>query len=223
MTAINGARQYAVNWNNHMNHVRKAFDTLLTNCELTDVILYVDGQKIGAHKMLLSACSAYFRNLFLELPQEHLVVVLNGVSYSVLIDILKFIYNGEVSVDSEVFESFLQTAEFLQISGLTDNTKHRDIQSKRSHTNENIPLKKRKKMHSSFKKPSRINEGISDELNGTNCEPSVLNGYFVEGSSEIISSKFTPEIILDTGNLQRIYLHFIFTNVKYFFRRNYFG
>lgn len=202
MTAINGAKQYAVNWNNHMNHVRKAFDMLLTNCELTDVILYVDGQKIGAHKMLLSACSAYFRNLFLELPQENLVVVLNGVSYSVLIDILKFIYNGEVSVDSEVFESFLQTAEFLQISGLTDSSKHRDIKSKRSHTNENIPVKKQKKIHSGFKKSPRGNEGISDELNGANCEPSVLNGYFVDGSNEIISNslEFTPEIILDTGN-----------------------
>lgn len=213
MTAINGAKQYAVNWNNHMNHVRRAFDTLLTNCELTDVILYAEGQKIGAHKMLLSACSNYFRNLFLELPQEHIVVVLNGVSYTVLIDILKFIYTGEVSVDSEVFESFLQTAEILQISGLTDNSKYGDKKSKRNHVNENNPIKKQKKVHSALKKPLIRNETeLSVDLNSTSCEPHLLNGYFADTSDEIMreNSDFTPEIILDTS--KKIVDSFFFLN-----------
>lgn len=197
MTAINGAKQYAVNWNNHMNHVRKAFDTLLTNCELTDVILYADGQKIGAHKMLLSACSEYFRNLFLELPQDNLVVVLNGVSYSVLIDILKFIYNGEVSVDSEVFESFLQTAEFLQISGLTDGRKHKEKKSKRFISNENHQIKKQKKSNSGLKKKN--DEQMSIDTNEAICD-TTMNGYLENSPKELImeSSELSPEIILKT-------------------------
>ncbi|KAJ8920918.1 hypothetical protein NQ315_015711 [Exocentrus adspersus] len=116
-------KQFAVNWNNHMNHVKTAFDNLLNRGELTDVTLYAEGRRVKAHKMLLSACSSYFRSLFREFPQEHPIVVLKGVSFSVLTDILKFIYNGEVSVDSDVFDNFLQTAEYLQISGLTDGEK----------------------------------------------------------------------------------------------------
>lgn len=211
MTAMNGAKQYAVNWNNHMNHVRKAFDTLLTNCELTDVMLYADGQKIGAHKMLLSACSTYFKNLFLELPQEHPVIVLKGVSYPVLIDILKFIYNGEVSVDSEVFDGFLQTAEFLQISGLTDSSKHMDKKSTRSHTNGNIDafqVKKQKKVHPSLKKSfksERNEDEISAGLSNLNYESSTINGYFADAPSDIMkeNSDFMPEIILHTSKLQK--------------------
>lgn len=206
---MNGAKQYAVNWNNHMSHVRKAFDTLLTNCELTDVILYADGQKIGAHKMLLSACSSYFRSLFLELPQDHPVIVLKGVSYQVLIDILKFIYNGEVSVDSEVFDSFLQTAEFLQISGLTDDSKNKERKPKSGHLKENkevFPVKKPKRVHSNFKKNfvPKQNADTPGNLDDMNCESSILNGYFPDASTDTMmrdNSDFTPEIILDTCKL----------------------
>lgn len=197
MTATNGAKQYAVNWNNHMNHVRKAFDTLLTNSQLTDVILYADGQKIGAHKMLLSACSDYFRNMFLEIPQDNLVVVLNGISYSVLVDILKFIYNGEVSVDSEVFESFLQTAEFLQISGLTDGSKHKEKKSKSHLSNEPHPIKKQKKSNTGLKK--RNDEHMTIDTNETVCDTSILNGYLEDNPMEIRDNlEITPEIILKT-------------------------
>lgn len=200
MTAMDKAKQYAVNWNNHMNHVRKAFDTLLTNCELTDVILYADGQKIGAHKMLLSACSSYFRNLFLELPREHPVIILKGVSYPVLIDILKFIYNGEVSVDSEVFDSFLQTAEFLQINGLTDGSKHSDKKSKRNHNNDNknsFQVKKPKKVLKKNLRPETNQGDLSTDLNESD---SVLNGFYGHDSNEIVKENmdFTPEIILQT-------------------------
>ncbi|XP_028129373.1 protein abrupt-like isoform X2 [Diabrotica virgifera virgifera] len=120
MNSMDEAKQFAVTWSNHMNHVKQAFDNLLNNSDLTDVTLYVEGNKIGAHKMLLSACSNYFNNLFKDFPQEHPIIVLKGVRCRVLKDILKFIYSGEVSVDSSHFDNFLQTAEFLEISGLTN-------------------------------------------------------------------------------------------------------
>ncbi|XP_057664585.1 broad-complex core protein isoforms 1/2/3/4/5-like isoform X1 [Diorhabda carinulata] len=129
MTSMDETKQFAVSWSNHMNHVKQAFDNLLNNSDLTDVTLYVEGTKIGAHKMLLSACSNYFNCLFRDFPQEHPIVVLKGVKYVVLKDILKFIYSGEVSVDSSHFDNFLQTAEFLEISGLTGSQHNNDHES----------------------------------------------------------------------------------------------
>ncbi|XP_063903192.1 uncharacterized protein LOC135122731 isoform X1 [Zophobas morio] len=116
-----GNKEYSVNWKNHMSHVRKAFDHLLNSNELTDVTLCCEGKKIGAHKMLLSACSGYFRDTFKEVPCQHPVIILYGVEYSILSDILRFIYNGEVSVDTAKLDSFLKIAQLLQISGLTDD------------------------------------------------------------------------------------------------------
>nr|CAI5866157.1 unnamed protein product [Callosobruchus analis] len=146
--------QFAVNWNNHMNHVKQAFDDLWSNSELTDVTLYADGKKIGAHRMLLSACSSYFRDLFRAFPQEHPIVVLKGVNYVVLTHILKFIYNGEVSVDSEVFDRFLQTAEYLQISGLSErenvgnNVKSTDEKPEQEEIKHKVRRRKRKSSNS---------------------------------------------------------------------------
>ncbi|CAG9862809.1 unnamed protein product [Phyllotreta striolata] len=144
------AKQFAVNWSNHMAHIKQAFDNLLNNNDFTDVTLYVEGRKIGAHKMLLSACSNYFKDLFHEFPEEHPIVVLKGVRCSVLEDILKFIYNGEVNVDSNHFNNFLQTAEFLQISGFTDTQNYPEYESGivngTSLTNSSrVKLKKRKR------------------------------------------------------------------------------
>lgn len=124
MCSPDNSKQYAVNWNNHMNHIKKSIDTLLFNNELTDVTLYAEGKSIKAHKMLLSACSQYFQRIFREVPQQHPIIVLNGVKFNVLTDLLKFIYCGEVSVNCDVINSFLQTAQLLQISGLTENSQN---------------------------------------------------------------------------------------------------
>ncbi len=39
------------------------FILYLESSDLVDVTLGVEGKKFGAHKMLLSACSPYFRDL----------------------------------------------------------------------------------------------------------------------------------------------------------------
>lgn len=216
-------KQFAVNWNNHMNHVKKAFDNLLSNSELTDVILYAEGKKVGAHKMLLSACSSYFRSLFREFPQEHPIIVLKGVSYPVLTDILKFIYNGEVSVDSDVFDNFLQTAEFLQISGLTDGGKNtKKIQNGNKSTIKEDPhafeeeheqivegkLSKKEKRSNMDSEQNIQSKRLREEseFTGIKCEPGVLTAIFPEELSETLQegSQFPPELILPTGKSSRI-------------------
>ena len=49
--------------NNYQNQLVTAFESLLAQQDFVDVTLGVEGKSLSAHKMLLSACSPYFREL----------------------------------------------------------------------------------------------------------------------------------------------------------------
>lgn len=117
----NAGDQYALNWSNHTIHVKNAFGTLFADKEFVDVTLSCEGKKVAAHKVVLSACSSYFHDLFRDNPCQHPIIILKDVKYEILTDVLKFVYSGEVNVKSENLDLFLKTAELLQISGLTEN------------------------------------------------------------------------------------------------------
>lgn len=57
--------------------------------------------------------------LFQENPCEHPVVILKDVNHEDVEALLTFIYQGVVYVSEKKLASFLQTAELLQIKGLT--------------------------------------------------------------------------------------------------------
>ena len=56
-------QRFSLRWNNYQSQMVKAFDDLLDQDDFVDVTLGVEGKKLSAHKMLLSACSPYFREL----------------------------------------------------------------------------------------------------------------------------------------------------------------
>ncbi|XP_055594615.1 longitudinals lacking protein, isoforms H/M/V-like isoform X2 [Uranotaenia lowii] len=116
------AQQFSLRWNNYTNYITGAFDSLRYEEDLVDVTLCCEGRKIRAHKILLSACSAYFKDIFKENPCQHPVIIFKNVKYSDLMAIVEFMYQGEVSVVQESLPSFLHTAELLSIRGLTDNS-----------------------------------------------------------------------------------------------------
>jgi hypothetical protein len=118
---MNNAPQFSLRWNNYVTHVTEAFNVLRFENDLVDVTLCCDGGKIKAHKMLLSACSNYFKQIFKENPCQHPVIIFRNFKYEDLNAIINFMYHGEVNIFQEQLESFLITAEFLEVKGLTDN------------------------------------------------------------------------------------------------------
>lgn len=114
-------KQYAFNWNNHMSHIRSSLAVLLNESVLVDVTLCCEGGRLSAHKILLSMCSPYFREVFKENPCSHPIVILKGVSCRVMRQLLQFMYDGEVTVDCDDFNAFMKTAELLEVYGLTEN------------------------------------------------------------------------------------------------------
>ncbi|XP_065348646.1 protein jim lovell-like isoform X10 [Cloeon dipterum] len=124
------SRQYSLRWNNYAKHLSTAFDSLRSERDLTDVTLSCEGKRVPAHKMLLSACSSYFKSLFKENPCQHPVIIFRNVAFDDLMALVEFMYKGEVNVEEERLSSFLTTAELLEVQGLTNSGKDVDKSKK---------------------------------------------------------------------------------------------
>ncbi|KAF0293773.1 Broad-complex core protein isoform 6 [Amphibalanus amphitrite] len=111
-------QKFCLKWNNFQTSVTSVFDNLRQDGELVDITLCCEGRKIKAHRMMLSACSPYFRDLLKENPCQHPVFFLKDASFVDLVAVVEFVYKGEVNVTQGQLASFLKTAEMLQVRGL---------------------------------------------------------------------------------------------------------
>ncbi|CAG9138150.1 hypothetical protein JYU34_000235 [Plutella xylostella] len=111
--------QFSLRWNDFHSNLSQGFHALLEGEDLVDVTLAAGGQYVHAHKLILSVCSPYFKELFKMNPCEHPIVILKDVALSELRQLLQFMYKGEVHVRQQELSGFLHTAELLQVKGLT--------------------------------------------------------------------------------------------------------
>ena len=86
---------------------------------LTDVTLATETKQFKAHKLILSACSPYFRNLFISNPCKHPTVFFKDISEEQMALLMEYMYKGKISVKQSELENVLRTASSLQIHGLT--------------------------------------------------------------------------------------------------------
>merc|ERR1712012_1086543 len=86
-----------------------------------DVTLACDEEQINAHKVILSACSPFFRNVLKRNSHQNPLLYMKGVRFQDLVSVLNFMYHGEVNVAQEDLNNFLAVAEDLRVKGLTQN------------------------------------------------------------------------------------------------------
>lgn len=118
---MSSSQQFSLKWTNYTNHITNAFDSLRSKEDFCDVTLCVEGRKIRAHKVLLSACSTYFKEIFKENPCQHPVIIFKNVKYDDLLSIVVYMYQGEVNIEQDALPTFLHTAEMLSVQGLTED------------------------------------------------------------------------------------------------------
>uniref|UniRef100_T1I9M9 BTB domain-containing protein n=2 Tax=Rhodnius prolixus TaxID=13249 RepID=T1I9M9_RHOPR len=114
------AEQFCLRWINHQCTLISVFENLLESETLIDCTLYAEGQILKAHKVVLSACSPYFEKMLCAAEDKSPIIFLKDVKFLELKAMLDYMYKGEVNISQDQLDSFLKTAEALQIKGLTD-------------------------------------------------------------------------------------------------------
>jgi len=134
---MGSSEKFCLRWNDFESNISVAFQELREDKDFFDVTLACDDDQIQAHKLILSACSPFFRSILRRNRHEHPLLYLKGVKFTDLVSVLNFMYHGEVNVAQEELNSFLAVAEDLKVKGLTQN--------KSNSSQENIPVENQKK------------------------------------------------------------------------------
>ena len=106
-------------WNDFQLNVSKSYDLLRQEELYCDVTLVSEDQKqMEAHKLVLSACSPFFKNILSTNSHSHPLLYMDGFNSSELDMILNYIYQGEAQVFQESLTRFMELAEKLRLDGL---------------------------------------------------------------------------------------------------------
>jgi len=111
-------------WNDHHALFFIGAEELCEGEEYTDVTLAAGTKFFPAHKLILSICSPYFRQLFKKLGRDKTVIYLKDVDPNHLDLLLQYMYKGEIRVKESDLVSILRTAQGLDIRGLSEDGGH---------------------------------------------------------------------------------------------------
>ena len=119
--------KFSLKWNDFTTNASKSFSSLRHEDYLHNVTLVSnDNTQISAHKLVLSACSEYFRNIFKNNPNNHPFLCIDGVTKHDLTNIMDYMYNGEVHVYQDDLDRFLNIAERFKLQGLLGGSGSKD-------------------------------------------------------------------------------------------------
>jgi len=113
--------KFCVQWNEFEKDISSAFRHIREDRDFFDITIACEDDQIEAHKVILSVCSPFFKNVLLRNKHQHPLIYLKGVSYRDMEAVLNFMYHGEVNIAQDDLNSFLQVAEDLSVRGLTQH------------------------------------------------------------------------------------------------------
>ena len=124
------SERFSLKWNDFHSNVSKSFGLLREEDYLHDVTLITDDNtQMSAHKLVLSACSDYFKGLFKNNKKHsHPLICLNGLSSDDLKNILDYMYIGEVKIFQEDLDRFVGVAQRFRLDGLMENNSEEEQQ-----------------------------------------------------------------------------------------------
>lgn len=103
--------------------ILEVLDSMRRRKELSDVTLVVDEREITAHRVILAACSPYFRAMFLSGFSEasEQKIYLKEVDADALQLIVDYFYTTELELNVYNVEEILRICVLLRLTNLVDN------------------------------------------------------------------------------------------------------
>jgi len=178
-----GSEKFCLRWNDFESNISNAFKELRDDKDFFDVTLACEDEQIQAHKVILSACSPFFRNILRSNPHQHPLLYMRSVKFTDLQSVLNFMYHGEVNIAQEELNSFLSVAEDLRVKGLTQTQSVDPHHSSLKSTNSQ-PIK------SSLITPKTLPRFTAKEPQRQNTPPPIPQQY--EDIQEVVPVKSEP-------------------------------
>ncbi|KAL7040829.1 hypothetical protein ACKWTF_000532 [Chironomus riparius] len=131
--------EFALCWNKlkFAENLSSGFQSLFDRGDFVDCTIACDGQLLQCHKLVLAICSPYFREIFMNNPCRHPIIILKDVTFSIMSELLQFMYQGEVNVKQAELQAFMSIAESLQIKGLATNSGSNNSNNNGTNNNNN--------------------------------------------------------------------------------------
>ena len=113
------SEKFCLRWNDFETNISSALREIRNENELFDITIACEEEHLQAHKLVLSACSPFFKNILQRYnhTNPNPLIYVKGVKFKDMEAVLNFMYHGEVNVVQEDLNSFLQVAEDLRIKG----------------------------------------------------------------------------------------------------------
>ena len=93
--------------------------TIFEGSSFADVIFVcADEKHVKAHKLILSICSSFLKEMFGNIIEKPLYIIIPTVKENILQSILDYIYMGEVTVNVDDVDELIGFAELLGLKDL---------------------------------------------------------------------------------------------------------
>ena len=111
------SEKMCLKWNDFKENVAESFKDLKE--DFCDVTLASEGnQQIKAHRVILAAASPLFQDMLRNNKHSHPFLYMRKINAKHLLNIVTFMYHGEVEIFQEDLADFLSLAEELEVKGL---------------------------------------------------------------------------------------------------------
>ena len=152
------SEKFCLKWNDYQSNWNRSLSELRNDNDLADVTLISDDKvKFSAHKVILSSCSNMFKFILKSNTHTNPLLFLGGISSVNLGLILDYIYHGEVKIFQEQLDSFLESAQKLEIEGLLGNNEdsQENLNTGQDTQEDNIEYLKKEQIQHQSQNPQR--------------------------------------------------------------------
>ena len=85
--------------------------------EMCDIKIETSVDELPAHKIVLAACSPYFREVFKDMDTEEEVhVIPEEYDSKVITAIINYFYTGRLDIEASLLPNVITTAMFFQVN-----------------------------------------------------------------------------------------------------------
>ena len=161
----------------------KFYNELLDKQKLTDVTLACDdGFQIRVHRTIIAASSLFFREVIMSSNNPNPFIYLRGVNQENLQSLLRFIYVGETTVETENMDDLVALGNELKIVGLMEMEVDTKKESNGSKTPQVTPNTRKKRK---VKKDRDSEENVNDTTKVKSEEDFATNKNLSDLAAEI--------------------------------------